>query len=955
MEQTQAPSPLPSAHPLTLAVNALAEGAIYKLLEGGASPNIFDPTFGFPLAQLCYIALDYTSEEDPDLPLRILRRLLQGGAAVNAQPDSSSYCKYSRFGATALHIAARNTLSPAYFKEILLWGGNITLSDDITAPTLLFINTLFTEVRDREPFLENLHNLVDLAGGPDRFMEALQSYDGYLDTTAQCELALLLGVQIHEDSWYEWSPWGNPELHGPGIRHRAASLDAQLASWNSAMGSPHGGGYRLILDSTDALLRVPETQKTGSIDAFISMLRTLDHVWPLDDTAWPATLSLGRFIRAWEGEGIEDVARALLDVGANSYHQHGSDNYWFDSKKEEFGGWDLIALSAIYGRHSLLSLLLRGRPPPPPSQHLKGTHNIGHWLDPFDEMQLAYKDETMAVLACLKKGGLLGADGRSINPNPLSFAIKRQDLELVRQLLLLGVDVETKGQDDWRPLHVAISLGAHSIVRFLLENDAKVNAPVRSAPSEYNIGRWYKPWNGTPLHIAVVTGDLEAVRLLLDFGADVHATTGRDTSIPFKFFTPRLTPLEIALSYNKFAGPRLGPLHPDRLAIAQLLLDHGAEFPKHVGREWGLLKATDVLSKFADYRSIWDVASRGSMEDVDPVAEVAPANNERQGEVEVDTEEGSADPWGDLCERIQWSDESKALGHVRMVPYSRKESHLYTAMISNTYGHPLRGTRPSRTRIPEAEAVRRNQLNQHVAERILSPPEEICIINEALPAELFAQILRHGRDIDQDALDPAEEGVDGGGLKEVDKPYHDRSNDVDSHCRRDDNNIETKRPHSPFEILASHVCRCWREVAINTTDLWSCIKFAPTLSQEWGKQRAYLKRAQGHPLTIEIGSSSSSDYYSRIFDMIVPLANQWRQIDIRTRPFYTNTRYALQRLHNISEAPMLEVLRLQDEHICSIFHESKPPKHFNFEPLTLPFHGRAPNLRSLDLRGVHVD
>ncbi|KAH6912922.1 ankyrin repeat-containing domain protein [Coprinopsis sp. MPI-PUGE-AT-0042] len=505
--------------PLSLAVNSLAEVKISGLLGGGASPNVFHPNFGFPLSQLCGIALAYTSQEDPDLPLRILMMLLHGGADVNAQADDTRSCIYSRFGGTAMHVAAMNKLSLACFKEILLWGGNSAFPAK-QSPKIL-------------------NSLVNLCGGADQFMQQLLP-DGGILHSVQSELLFFLGIYIDNPKGSHWSPWDYSL--GLDIQQQACLLDARATHREDLRDSSYDDDRDdLVLDLTNVLLRIPETQRTGPVDAFVSILRTLDHTWPQDLVVGQATLSLGRVVKAWEGEGAEHIAQALLDVGADRYCPHHTSPQWFANLiKQEFGGLDLIALSAIYGRRSLVSLLLRDRPPLPPSptQHLKSTQTIGHWLDAFDEMRVAHQDDSSAVLACLKKGGLLGVDHGVNDMIPLVLAVKGQDLERVRQLLSLGVDVERQDVKGWQPLHIAVSL-AH------IAYPGSCWRPTRSHSTQ----PWDNPWNGTPLHIAAVAGDLEAARLLLAFGADVHATTtvGKD-EISFQYFKPGLTPLDIALS-----------------------------------------------------------------------------------------------------------------------------------------------------------------------------------------------------------------------------------------------------------------------------------------------------------------------------------------------------------------------------------------------------------------------
>ena len=68
------------------------------------------------------------------------------------------------------------------------------------------------------------------------------------------------------------------------------------------------------------------------------------------------------------------------------------------------------------------------------------------------------------------------------------------------------IEVNTVGQEQETPLHMAVTRQAIDDVRLLLAGGANVNA-------QTNIG-------STPLNRAVGAGDIEIVRVLLDAGAD---------------------------------------------------------------------------------------------------------------------------------------------------------------------------------------------------------------------------------------------------------------------------------------------------------------------------------------------------------------------------------------------------------------------------------------------------
>lgn len=97
----------------------------------------------------------------------------------------------------------------------------------------------------------------------------------------------------------------------------------------------------------------------------------------------------------------------------------------------------------------------------------------------------------------------------------LSEAIRNNNLEIVRFLIELGVEVNDEDRilsDDETPLAIAASKGNLEIVRLLLSAGATVNIPLKDP--EY--------W--TPLMCGVSSGNLNLVKLLVQSGADVNET-----------------------------------------------------------------------------------------------------------------------------------------------------------------------------------------------------------------------------------------------------------------------------------------------------------------------------------------------------------------------------------------------------------------------------------------------
>ena len=87
--------------------------------------------------------------------------------------------------------------------------------------------------------------------------------------------------------------------------------------------------------------------------------------------------------------------------------------------------------------------------------------------------------------------------------SPLMIVAHKGDLELARRLVARGAHVNKTG---WTALHYAATNGHLTLIRFLLEQNAYIDA---EAPS-----------GTTPLMMAAHYGTPEAVKLLLDEGAD---------------------------------------------------------------------------------------------------------------------------------------------------------------------------------------------------------------------------------------------------------------------------------------------------------------------------------------------------------------------------------------------------------------------------------------------------
>jgi hypothetical protein len=279
------------------------------------------------------------------------------------------------------------------------------------------------------------------------------------------------------------------------------------------------------------------------------------------------------------------------------------------------------------------------------------------------------------------------------------------------------------------------------------------------------------------------------------------------------------------------------------------------------------------------------------------------------------------------------------------------------------------------------------------------PPKNSCPVNK-LPNELLSHIFWLGsmedKNEDEDDDDDDDErfkleyeGDSEGGYKldhEFDTADEDEEDDNDGkEIKRDEAQTPERDSTTPlpFQVLVSHVCKHWREVAVESPLLWTNINF--TEAPPFDKSRIWIERSKGLPLTIDIDCTApdvdessdpgedldsedrmgeidgteehpaplpitSVDDLSLIFDIIVPQVFQWRSLVVTVR-MADYVRIILKRLSECPSAPLLEVLELY-------FHEDyerfPPPSPMALTEMLLLFKGDAPNLQHVALWGVPV-
>lgn len=289
-------------------------------------------------------------------------------------------------------------------------------------------------------------------------------------------------------------------------------------------------------------------------------------------------------------------------------------------------------------------------------------------------------------------------------------------------------------------------------------------------------------------------------------------------------------------------------------------------------------------------------------------------------------------------------------------------------------------------------------------------PPKGCPVNN-LPNELLAYMFLVGTKMEEEEED-AEEGededeyadeldlIDGWEDSDDEDPKASlkklgfRHNDDEM----DEDDEDEDEPILPFQVLVSHVCRHWREIALESPALWTNLTFSE--GAPFTKSQIWLERSKGLPLDIRIdctipdvyddhphphptepSDENSDDEPPRllgshgqrydedhkdcdhpppsfsikdldtILDLIVPHVAHWRLLEV-TASLYDYMYTLLTRLAQCSGAPLLEVLEL--------YHYEDTEDYDTFEPVALNtafliFNGIAPKLSDVALWGVHLD
>ncbi|KAH7150354.1 ankyrin repeat-containing domain protein [Dactylonectria estremocensis] len=294
-----------------------------------------------------------------------------------------------------------------------------------------------------------------------------------------------------------------------------------------------------------------------------------------------------------------DLIQLLLRLGASS-------------RKLTDDRLDAFTISALRANYNNLKTLLDDAAKSP-------TKN--HWTESIEPTQ-SNNDELQRLCRALSHHNLLGdpkyyrlLEDKTDFTTLLCLSARRGNEAMSKELLSHGVDPEVMDTFGWRPLHLAVYLGSEDLVRTLLLRGADVNATTSRWPQYYSMNRpsgstsmsyqGLDGWQGKPLHLAAMKGFPTIVELLISHGADVNA------QVQGKYESPGEGPtaLHLALDNGKFYGWRASPLGQEKLSIAEMLVENGAD----VATAADHIRICDVL-KFEHHQQLWEKLRAGISE-----------------------------------------------------------------------------------------------------------------------------------------------------------------------------------------------------------------------------------------------------------------------------------------------------------------------------------------------------
>ncbi|KAF9013327.1 P-loop containing nucleoside triphosphate hydrolase protein [Cyathus striatus] len=168
-------------------------------------------------------------------------------------------------------------------------------------------------------------------------------------------------------------------------------------------------------------------------------------------------------------------------------------------------------------------------------------------------------------------------------------------------------------------------------------------------------------------------------------------------------------------------------------------------------------------------------------------------------------------------------------------------------------------------------------------------------------------------------------------------------------------------PSSNFQVLVSHVCRHWREVALNTPSLWNILYFREP--SDIDKAEAYLQRTSASPsylLDILVDTVACEDHIPgvtlcreeirRVFDVIIKHVRHWRSFHLKICDNECKG-HARHYLGSCGPAPCMETLQLYH------FEDYRTVQNLyiaTYRPPVIIFDNDVPRIKNVSLIGVNL-
>ncbi|KAG7443131.1 uncharacterized protein BT62DRAFT_996261 [Guyanagaster necrorhizus] len=168
-------------------------------------------------------------------------------------------------------------------------------------------------------------------------------------------------------------------------------------------------------------------------------------------------------------------------------------------------------------------------------------------------------------------------------------------------------------------------------------------------------------------------------------------------------------------------------------------------------------------------------------------------------------------------------------------------------------------------------------------------------------------------------------------------------------------------PSCAFQIVVSHVCHTWREIALRTACLWTTLHFHEPAHIQ--RARVFLSRSRpqsSSTLDILISTVSEPEYIPNvnlyltelrdIFQLIVGHVKRWRSFHLKIRDNQCKL-VARQYLSSCGPGPNLETLQLYH---FEDFENSADLYLATYRPPVIIFNNEVPKIKNVSLIGVNL-